>query len=141
MRLISVTLPAVFFPTQMFRDHVTYVEAHIILLISESFHQTSHSPLPQHSAYSFLLQPPLALLYHIFLTPPPSIHLGKGYSKLHSTACLSVLLLISRLFSRPILLYVTLTVCGLKRKSKRNDSAKKMTDFAIKMLVLIELRL
>lgn len=58
--MILTSLTRSFFPPKYFgdgsayQDHVILVEAHFILLISESFHQTSHSPLPQHSAYSFL---------------------------------------------------------------------------------------
>lgn len=46
--------PEYFGDASAYQDHVTRVKAHIILFISESFHQTFHSALPQYSAYSFL---------------------------------------------------------------------------------------
>lgn len=81
---------------------VTGVDRQIHPFITSSFHQTclallSHS-IPLTASFN---RPPLALLYHIILTPNqtplPIIHPGKGYSKLHYTSCLSVIL--SGLFS------------------------------------------
>lgn len=67
----------------------TRADAQIHPFIASSFHQTSlallsHS-MPLTASFN---RPPLALLYHIIITPLPSIHPGKGYSNLHYTSCL-----------------------------------------------------